>query len=179
MYLEKYHIENKSQQKALHVLKSFTPGRRGICLCGPPGRGKTHLAVGVARKCQAQGYTALVIKSIDLLNRLRRCYAAKDDQAEIAIMRVLREIDLLVIDDVGTEKPTGWVLEKLYEIIDYRLKRKSTIFTTNLNGEDMEIKIGGALTSRIYADQLQIEGRDWRVKDDLWADIGTEIPAGR
>lgn len=175
MYLEKFRPEDKSHQKALTVLKSFAPGRRGICLCGLPGRGKTHLAVGIARKCQAQGYTVLAIKSIDLLNRLRRCYASKDVDAEAAIMRVLRDVDLLIFDDIGTEKPTGWVLEKLYEIIDYRHNRKSTVFTTNLDGGKMSDKLSAALTSRIYADQLQIEGRDWRVKDDLWADIGTEI----
>lgn len=176
MYLEKYRAEDQTHQKALTTLKDFTPGQRGFCICGHQGRGKTHLAVGVARKSQAMGYTVLAIKSIDILNRLRRCYASKDDNAEVAIMRVLREVELLVIDDIGVEKPSGWVLEKFYEIIDYRFNRRSTIFTTNLDGENMEKKIGKALTSRVYGvGELKIGGRDWRVTQDLWADIGREI----
>ena len=176
MYLEKYRAEDKTHQKALTTLKEFTPGQRGFCICGHQGRGKTHLAVGVARKAKAMGYTVLAIKSIDILNRLRRCYASKDDNAEVAIMRVLREVELLVIDDIGVEKPSGWVLEKFYEIIDYRFNRRSTIFTTNLDGENMEKKIGKALTSRVYGvGELKIGGRDWRVTQDLWSELGREI----
>lgn len=176
MYLEKYRAEDQTHQKALAMLKDFTPGQRGYCICGHQGRGKTHLAVGTARKAKAMGYTVLAAKSIDILNRLRRCYASKDDNAEVAIMRILRDVELLVIDDIGVEKPSGWVLEKFYEIIDYRFNRRSTIFTTNLDGENMEKKIGKALTSRVYGvGELKIGGRDWRVTQDLWSELGREI----
>lgn len=177
MRLEKFKPEDITHEKALKYLRNYRLEQGGICLYGRQGRGKTHLAFGLARKMEQMGYAVLVLKSIDLLNRLKRCYIAKDDQKEVQVMNILKRADLLVIDDIGTEKPTGWVLEKLYEVIDYRNARSATIFTTNLDGEEMERKLGGPLTSRVFGAgvQLLISGRDWRIKDDGWAEYGQEV----
>lgn len=176
MTLGNFIVENPTQKKALLFLTKFRPGKDGVCLYGGPGRGKTHLAVGLARKLETDGYTCLAIKSIDLLNRIKKTYQ-REDRDEVEIINALKKVEILVIDDIGTERPTGWVLEKLYEIIDYRTSRKSTIFTTNLSGAQMEKKLGTALVSRIYGvgSQLEVDGPDRRVKADLWSDLGTEV----
>lgn len=163
--LQNYKPGNQSQIEALDKLQNFTVGRESICLQGPAGRGKTHLALGVARDAREKGSSVLALKTIDLLTRIKRTYDKKDDAAEAAIMRVLKNIDLLVIDDIGVEKTTEWVLAKLYEVIDYRHGRKSTIFTTNLTGQQMKAKEGQALVSRILGAEvsLEIEGKDYRI----------------
>lgn len=163
--LQNYKPGNQSQVVALNELQKFTVGRESICLQGPAGRGKTHLALGVARIAREKGSSVLALKTIDLLTRIKRTYDKKDDAAEVAIMRVLKNIDLLVIDDIGVEKTTEWVLAKLYEVIDFRHRRKSTIFTTNLTGKAMQAKEGAALVSRIMGAEinLEIDGKDWRI----------------
>lgn len=177
MRLDNYIAEHATQKKALAFLNKFKPGDKGVCLYGYAGRGKTHLAIGVARKLESEGQICLALKSIDLLNRIRRTYRNKDDADEIEVINLLKNVPVLVIDDIGTESPTGWVLEKLYEVIDYRSNRRTTIFTTNLEGDDFKKKLGAALVSRIYGVgyRLEVDGSDRRVKADLWSDLGTEV----
>lgn len=176
MRFEKFKVEDQTHQKAVGYLKAFVPDKNKLCLFGRPGRGKTHLAISLGRKLKMQGYSVLALKSIDLLNRLRRCYSAKEETDEIRIMKILKQVEVLIIDDIGTEKPNDWVRAKFYEIIDFRLNRKTTIFTTNLEGEEMEKKLGAALTSRVYGGgpQLRIGGNDHRIQDN-WLDIGREV----
>ena len=168
MTFDNYKPINHSQQDALKRLQGFTPGQDNICLYGAAGRGKTHLAMSVARIAKGQGNVVLAIKAIDMLTRLKRTYDRKDDEAEIEIMRLLKDVDLLVIDDIGTEHTTEWVRSKFYEVIEYRHRRKSTVLTTNLTGAEMKAKEGSALVSRIMSAEicLEIEGNDHRMRRD-------------
>lgn len=164
MAFDNYKPETASQKKALETLKEFKPGQESICLYGAAGRGKTHLALAVARKAKQDGKAVLAVKAIDLLTRLKRTYDRKDDDTEIGIMQLLRNVDVLVIDDIGQEKTTEWVRAKFYEVIDYRSRRRTTIYTTNLTSGETERKEGQALVSRIWGAEicLQIDGRDYR-----------------
>lgn len=179
MSLNNFSAEHPTQKAALDKVSNFRAGTTGLCFYGPAGRGKTHLAVALAKKLKNEGKTCLAIKSIDLLNRIKKTYN-RDDVDEVEVMGILKNIDVLVIDDIGTERPTGWVLEKLYEIIDYRTRRKTTIFTTNLGGEELIKKLGEALVSRIYGvgEQVEVDGKDRRVVQDTWLDYGTEVKRG-
>jgi len=164
MAFDNYKPTNESQQEALDKLKTFTVGRDSICLYGDSGVGKTHLALSVARKARFENMSVLAVKAIDMLTRLKRTYDRKDDETEINIMRLLKDVDLLVIDDIGQEKTTEWVRSKFYEVIDYRHGRRSTIYTTNLSSGETERKEGQALVSRIWGAEicLRIKGRDYR-----------------
>ena len=168
MTFENYKPENSNHKAALKALKNFKTGEDSVCLFGFQGRGKTHLAVSCARAQMQKGNIVLALKCVDVLKRIRQTYSS-DKDAEAEIIDILQDIDLLMIDDIGTENPTDWVLEKLYMVIDYRVEhKKSCIFTTNLTGLEMSEKLGGAITSRIWGaggrpGQFEIEGRDWRV----------------
>lgn len=168
MSFSTYKSENQSHQIALKALKNFKTCENSIILHGLQGRGKTHLGVSCARDQQAKGFVVLALKCVDLLNRIKITYRM-DREAESDILDIMKDVDLLLIDDIGTENPTDWVLEKLYMVIDYRVEhKKSMIFTTNLDGQEMVKRLGGALTSRIWgagglSGQYEIDGRDWRV----------------
>lgn len=159
--------QEKVKNSVVGYTRSFKPGAKGICFFGKSGRGKTHMAMVIAHAVASNGHTVLAIKSIDLLNRLRKCYQSRDSDEEIKVMRVLKNVDLLIIDDIGSEKVTGWVAEKLYEVIDTRSERFTTIFTTNFTGEEMEDKLGQALASRIFGTgyQVHVTGKDRRLSN--------------
>ncbi len=165
MTLDRFKPGHTSQGIALEELKRFKVGKDGICLYGDSGRGKTHLALGIAHQASQQGYICLALKSIDLLNRIKRTYDKKEDGAEYEIIHTLKNVDLLVIDEVGIEKTTEWVTAKFYEVIDYRHKRRSTVFTTNFTGKQLKEKVGMAQVSRMWGTgmRFEIEGKDWRV----------------
>ena len=102
----------------------------GICIYGRPGNGKSHLAAALVNAVIRRGYTAVFIEVPDLFARIKATYDGEG--SEDRIMRSLASCDLLILDDAGAEKPTPWVREKFYQIINARYKdRKPVVITTN------------------------------------------------
>lgn len=159
-------VSRDGQDEALELarlfLRSDTVGK-SFLLTGPPGRGKSELALALARSA-ARNRSVIAIKSIELLDRIRRSLWEENNKNELLLL--LREVDLLVIDDIGVEKITDWVLATLYSIIDYRFGRKDTVYTSNLTGKQMSSRLGEALTSRICGSkEVTVSGKDWRIED--------------
>lgn len=175
MRLDNYIPEHPIQIRALEYCQKYQPSKKGICLWGGPGRGKTHLAVGLARKLYGQGYTCLAVKSIDLLNRIKKSYN-QDTINESDLIKVLQQVEVLVIDDIGIEQKTDWAITKLYEVIDYRTNRYPTVLTTNLSADNVPNEYMPML-SRIYGigDAVEVHGPDRRVQTDMWSELGTEV----
>lgn len=146
------------------LLKIAEKDASSVLLFGPQGRGKSFLALATARYLKKQHNTVLAVKTIDLLNKMRA--TSWQSQTKYKLMSILRSVDVLVLDDIGTEKLTDFVYETFYAIIDHRYERKNvkTIYTTNLTGSEMATKLGGPLTSRIWGGlQLHVGGKDWRI----------------
>lgn len=62
---------------------------------------------------------------------------------------------LLLLDDIGAERPSDWVRERLYSLINFRSANKlSTIYTSNCSPEDLELSLGARCSSRILGDSL-------------------------
>ncbi len=91
-----------------------------------------------------------LISTVDLLAKIRAAFdggSKYDDSAQDVINRYSR-IKLLILDDMGTEKPTEWANERLFEVIDNRYNENlPTVITTNLLPEPHLKKIVG---DRIY-----------------------------
>ena len=88
---------------------------------------------------------------IDLLNEFKSYFNKPDDEAvPRAMMKILQEVNLLVLDDMGAEKTSDWVQEKLFEIIDYRYNmRLPLLVTTNCTPEELKKQIGARNFDRI------------------------------
>ena len=106
----------------------------GYCIYGRPGNGKSHLAAALVNRVIQRGYTAVFIEVPDLFSQIKATYGGEG--SEDKIMRSLAVCNLLVLDDAGAEKPTDWVQEKFYQIINARYKNHLPVVITT-NTKDM------------------------------------------
>ena len=113
-----------------------------LLFLGGYGVGKTHLAAAIANFVVGVGVPTLFLTVPDLLDWLRFAYDATDSTFEERFDEI-RNIPLLVLDDLGTQNTTAWAQEKLYQIINHRyVNRLPTVITTNqqLNAIDGRIR---------------------------------------
>lgn len=103
------------------------PGGRNCVHVGPVGVGKTHAAVAQARAVtMAHGGDVWIVSAVELLDRLRP--GGDEDAGERAAT-----VGLLVLDDLGAERPTDWTAERLAVVIDRRwLDQLPIVATSNL-----------------------------------------------
>lgn len=104
----------------------------GICIYGRAGNGKSHLAAALVKCVINRGFTAIFIEVPELFSRIKATYGAEAEVSEDKIMSALGKCDLLVLDDAGAERPSEWVQEKFFQIINTRYKnRLPVVITTN------------------------------------------------
>jgi DNA replication protein DnaC len=146
---------------------------RGIFMEGPPGVGKTHLAVAVLKQVIVTfGVHGLFYDTRDLLRIIRSTYDASIRTTELEILQPVMTTDLLVLDDLGAEKTSEWVEETMNLIVNTRYnERRMTIFTSNYPDipDDTEpnslvFRIGHRMRSRLHemCDFIEMDGADYR-----------------
>jgi DNA replication protein DnaC len=142
---------------------------RGVWLMGDTGTGKTSLAMLVSKEILKRGRTAAIYSLPKLLGRIRSTYDNDPgDESYADFFERLCEVDMLHLEDLGTEKRTEWVLEQLYALINERYeRRKSVMVTTNYNQVELEEQLGDRIVSRlveICGDPLPLYGTDHRMQ---------------
>jgi DNA replication protein DnaC len=113
------------------------------------GTGKTMLAVAAANSIIKKYAIPLkFISSLDLLDEIKKTYNEGSKYSESDLMDCYRNIDVLVIDDIGVERQTSWISDKLYSILNYRMENKKvTLFTSNCKVG--ELNLDERIVSRI------------------------------
>jgi DNA replication protein DnaC len=110
---------------------------RGLWFDGPVGTGKTSLAILVAKAAKDSGRSYAVFPVPLLLAEIKRTFDRDSSDNYLAFFRRLCSVDVLVLDDLGAEKQTEWVLEQLYSIVNERWQdQRSIVVTTNLPDPD-------------------------------------------
>ena len=123
----------ESIRAAFDAAKAFAEAPDGwLFVHGNYGCGKTHLAAAIVNARLAVGEPALFVVVPDLLDHLRASFAPGTAEGYDTRFEAVRNAPLLVLDDLGTEAPTAWAGEKLFQIINHRYNaRMPTVFTTN------------------------------------------------
>jgi DNA replication protein DnaC len=110
---------------------------RGLWFDGPVGTGKTSLAILVAKAAKDAGRSYAVYPVPRLLAEIKRTFDRDASDTYLGFFRRLCTVDVLVLDDLGAEKQTEWVLEQLYSIINERWQdRRTIVVTTNIPDAD-------------------------------------------
>ena len=146
---------------------------RGMWLMGGTGTGKTTLGMLVAKTALAASKTVAVYFTPKLLTQIRQTYqATESEDAYEAFFRRLTSVDLLYIDDLGSERHTDWVVEQLYALVNERYENRRSMLVTSNAGRDVEEgrrqlaeQIGSRTVSRLIEicdDPLPLFGPDRR-----------------
>lgn len=152
---------------------AFPNSPKGLCLIGPHGIGKTHLAVAALRAALSKGCEGIFYETSDLLRLIRSTYNPVTKTAEMEILQPLVSVQLLVLDDVGKEKTSEWVEETMTFIVNSRYnQRLTTIFTSNYEDnpdlealDSLRVRVGSRMYSRMHemCDFIDYGGADYRL----------------
>ena len=179
--------EQSQRQNAKRVCEAYVEyflsdqdQERGLVLVGEAGVGKTHLAVSILteliRRYRVDG---LFVDFTELIHRIQSTFDPSSPESKHQVLDPVTESEVLVLDELGAQKPSAWVREILYLVINARYTRRlPTIFTTNYSlGEDddgavegrrgpiaLEERIGAPLVSRLHemAYILSLSTQDFR-----------------
>lgn len=169
--VNKFEVNNEMQQyakeTAIEYINTFNTAKgKSLILQGTYGTGKTHLAYAIAKAIKQQGYSVTFMHIPHLMERIKATYNKNSTETTEELVEMLSEVDLLVLDDIGTEN-TPHALSKLYSIIDNRLGMNN-IYTTNLMNKELNQNTDWQrINSRMQnnARRVVMIGEDYRGKE--------------
>ena len=107
----------------------FIDEKKNLVMIGNPGRGKTHIAIGIGLKACASGMSVLFKNAASLSTELME---ARDNYSLGKLEKKIRSVDLLILDEMGYVSFDRYQSELLFKVIADRSERGSIIVTTNL-----------------------------------------------
>jgi len=167
---------------ARRFVNDYPAERQGLLFMGRCGVGKTHLAVAILRELAlTKGASGRFCDFHEILRQIRESYNPVSGTSEMKLLLPICRAELLVLDDLGAEKPSPWVQDTLHFIINQRyLRQLTTLITTNyLDGpprteggrppqpggeETLAERIGHRLRSRLFemCRVVPMDGPDYR-----------------
>ena len=147
-------------------INNFDSDYQNLFIYGTVGTGKSFLSVCVANELLKKGHSVIYFSAKGLFEALATYAFDYKSKGELqGLYDDLFNCDLLVIDDLGTERPTQFTLTELFSLLNERdIRKKSTIFTTNLSLEQLQGTYSDRIMSRIISNYklLKLSGQDIR-----------------
>lgn len=167
---------NRSLAQAKLVVRRFAEefpagSENGLLLMGSCGAGKTHLAVSALKQIVQRGHSGVFYDYRELLKEIQDSYNAESDSTEMSVLEPVLKAELLVLDDVGSSKPSLWALETVGHVLNTRYNEKRvTLLTTNYLDTD---SAGG--TAGVGASPRVAGMRAPSIDDSLTERVGKRI----
>jgi DNA replication protein DnaC len=148
-----YHGADSSLSQALLTARRFVDeypvgtGGKGLLFTGTMGLGKTHLAVGVLQRLvREKGIKGLFCDYRELLKNIQNSYNPQVNTTELELLKPVFAAEVLVLDDLGAQKPNEWVWDTVALILNSRYNDQlTTIITTNY----ADLAAGGGVKSDV------------------------------
>ena len=138
---DNFKIETDDEQQAFEFAKNLAEfykkgGQGNSFMSGPAGSGKSHLSMAILKSYLESGEkTALFVSYSHVVRLIKDSFNNRDSiYTQNNIMSLLTNVDLLVMDDIGSENNSDFSEELLTDVLDGRV---STIITTNLSSEEL------------------------------------------
>jgi DNA replication protein DnaC len=160
----------------LDALVAGTAPKRSLFIWGKYGVGKTGLAAAVLRTYAEQtGHACLFTTVPDLLDRIRATYGDHAAMSESELLTLVRTVPFALLDDLGAERVTEWVAERLFVVVNARHDADlPTLFTSNITLQGLAAHLGERTMWRItdMAEIIHLDGPNLRAERK-------EAPRGR
>ncbi len=150
-------------QKYIEQFEEMCKKSQGILLWGTVGTGKSFTAACIANELMARSIPVIMTSFVKILQNIQG-----QPEEEKVFMNRLNDAQLLIIDDLGTERNTDYALEKVYNIVDSRYRSgKPLILTTNMTVKEMQENMDiryKRIYDRIFemCFPVRVPGRSWR-----------------
>lgn len=179
---DNYDPQSRGQTVAKGLVMKYAEGypvleeifsESSLLFSGNAGTGKTHLAVSALKGLIRKGVSCLFVDFQDLLAEIRNSYDESSKSAELEILRPVLAVDVLLLDDLGSQRTSEWMQDTVFHIINVRYNNKRPLLaTTNLamepekssSQETLQDRLGYRVVSRLYemCTPIKLDGPDYR-----------------
>jgi DNA replication protein DnaC len=169
---------NERQVRELATLR-FVANGENVLLLGPPGVGKTHLAIGLGVAAIAQSISVYFLTVADLLTMLHR--DAKEDRLDHRLSAMCKP-KLLILDEMGYFPLDRLAAQFLFQLVSRRYQKGSTILTSNKSYGDWgdifaDQVLAAAILDRLlhFSTTINIRGQSYRLREKQKAGVFHEL----
>ncbi|MFV0414374.1 MAG: ATP-binding protein [Oscillospiraceae bacterium] len=143
--------------------EDFGPQSPSLFMYGDAGLGKTHLALSIAAQVLEAGFDVIYVSAQSAFSAIGK---DRYENTGEGLFQSMLEADLLVVDDLGTEYLDAYTGSRFYELVNTRLNRRPTIYTTNICKQDLlNQRYTEKIASRLLGEchLMRFIGRDLRL----------------
>jgi len=138
-----------------------------LLIAGVTGRGKTRLAAAIGNYCRDTGLSVMMVVVPDLLDWLRVGFSPHNPRSFDELFERVKNVHLLILDDLGSQSSTPWADEKLFQLLNFRYNASlPTVVTTNATAGGMEERVRTRLTDPQISSMLLMGRFDFWSKND-------------
>ena len=162
-------LATRAYQECMNFIHNFDTEHGNLLLFGNTGIGKTFLSHCIAKEVMDSLHSVLYLTASEFFDALLEKALTRNDESCL-LYEQIHQCDLLIIDDLGTERNTDFVVSPLFVCLNDRiLNRKSTIISTNLTLEEIKTNYTERTFSRIsnHYKILRLAGDDIRIQKKL------------